>query len=338
MENQVFQFRPEYWQQTIGDSGWLQADPNQSHQWLFAPPFPCPSVYQYLEKELGNVVYQPQVKPRALKGKNQTPVRGVKNMIAISSAKGGVGKSSVTVNLATALAKNGARVGILDADIYGPSIPLLLGVEGVQPSSNDGKTMEPLEAHGVYANSIGFLQPAEEAAIWRGPMASKALLQLLQETNWPNLDYLFIDMPPGTGDIQLTMAQQMPVTATAVVTTPQKLAIRDAHKGISMFYHVNVPVLGIIENMSYYMCPSCGDKHHLFGKDGAVMLGEATELPVLAQLPFDPSVNESNENGDNLQSADLQSAQLYQDLGERLVTQLYYNSSERAESIAVEVI
>ncbi|MFM2484103.1 iron-sulfur cluster carrier protein ApbC [Celerinatantimonas yamalensis] len=338
MENQVFQFRPEYWVVTIGESGWLKQTNNAEHPWLFAPPFACPSVHDYLQQALGHVEYQPQVSPRALKGKHQTALAGVKNMLAVSSAKGGVGKSSVTVNLATALAASGARVGILDADIYGPSIPLLLGLEGQQPTTNDGKTMEPLYAHQLFANSIGFLQPPEEAAIWRGPMASKALLQLLQETNWPDLDYLFIDMPPGTGDIQLTMAQQMPVTASLVVTTPQALALRDAHKGISMFHHVEVPVLGIIENMSYYTCPSCDQIHYLFGQNGGEMLAKATQLPILAQLPFDSEVNSCNENGHNLQQSGCASALLYRQLAEQIVTRLYFDSSARAEPIAVEVL
>lgn len=338
MENQVFRHQPEYWSTTIEQSGWLTRDENTPNEWVFAPPFFCPQVYEYIHEQLGAVRYAPTVSARALKGKNQTPIKGVKNMLAVSSAKGGVGKSSVTVNLATALAKAGARVGILDADIYGPSVPLLLGLEGSQPGSNDGKTMEPLIAHNVYANSIGFLQPPEEAAIWRGPMASKALMQLLAETNWPDLDYLLIDMPPGTGDIQLTMAQQMPVTASLVVTTPQALSLRDAHKGISMFYHVDVPVLGIIENMSYYVCSSCGHRHRLFGEQGAEMLSQATKLPLLAKLPFDQNVNLCNEKGNDLQQLDCPSAGIYLSLAEQLSTRLYFNSGERAEPIAVEVL
>lgn len=338
MENQVFQHKPEQWSLSIGDSGWLKPGENPDQPWVFSPPFACPKVAKWLENQLPGLYYSPDVSARLVKGKTSTPIPGIKNIMAISSAKGGVGKSSVTVNIATALAASGVKVGILDADIYGPSVPLLLGIEGHQPVSHDGKTMEPLYAHGVYANSIGFLQPPEEAAIWRGPMASKALLQLLQETNWPELDYLLIDMPPGTGDIQLTMSQQMPVTATVVVTTSQSLALRDAHKGISMFHHVEVPVLGIIENMSYHVCPSCGDKHYLFGQKGAQMLSEATHLPILASLPFDHLMNECNETGQNLQQKDCLSRELYLELGEQLTTCLYFSSTARPESISVQVV
>ncbi|MFM2481243.1 iron-sulfur cluster carrier protein ApbC [Celerinatantimonas sp. YJH-8] len=337
MENKIFEMTPKYWAVNIGDSGWLKKS-STGLSWQFQPPFACLNVASQLSQWLPELEYQPQVSARSVTGKSGNPIPGVKNIIAITSAKGGVGKSSVTVNIATALATMGVKVGILDADIYGPSIPLLLGLEGAQPSSLDGKTMEPLKAHGVYANSIGFLQPPEQAAIWRGPMASKALMQLLQETNWPDLDYLFIDMPPGTGDIQLTLAQQMPVTASVVVTTPQSLAVRDARKGISMFEQVDVPVLGIIENMSYYTCPDCGKSHHLFGEHGASLLSSATQLPLLGQLPFDPQVNQCNEVGDNLQDLANDCAALYQDLAEQLVTRLYFSSTARAEAIDIQVV
>lgn len=337
MENKLLETTPEFWNVSVGESGWLKKSESDA-SWIFQPPFACSQVVQMLREQLPEVTYQPQVSARTVTGQAKTAIPGVKNIIAISSAKGGVGKSSVTVNVATAMAQLGARVGILDADIYGPSIPLLLGIEGAQPSSLDGKTMEPLFAHGVYGNSIGFLQPPEQAAIWRGPMASKALMQLLEETHWPDLDYLFIDMPPGTGDIQLTLAQQMPTTATVVVTTPQTLAVRDARKGISMFEQVDVPVLGIIENMSYYMCPSCGDKHHLFGENGATVLSTATQLPLLAQLPFDPQVNQCNEAGQNLQETSTDCGVSYRHLAEQLATRLYFTSTERPESITVKLV
>jgi ATP-binding protein involved in chromosome partitioning len=193
--------------------------------------------------------------------------------------------------------QEGAKVGILDADIYGPSIPIMLGNPDAHPESEDNKHMQPLKAHGLVANSIGYLVPQEDAAVWRGPMASRALKQLLDETLWPVLDYLIVDMPPGTGDIQLTMAQQVPLTASIVVTTPQDLALADAQKGISMFEKVNVPVLGLIENMSYYQCRACGTKDYVFAKDGGEALAERHGLPLLGQLPLDIHIREHGDAG-----------------------------------------
>ncbi|MFZ8169281.1 iron-sulfur cluster carrier protein ApbC [Alteromonas macleodii] len=225
------------------------------------------------------------------------PVTNIKNIIAVASGKGGVGKSTTSINLAFALMQEGAKVGILDADIYGPSIPIMLGNPDAHPESEDNKHMQPLMAHGLVANSIGYLVPQEDAAVWRGPMASRALKQLLDETLWPVLDYLIVDMPPGTGDIQLTMAQQVPLTASVVVTTPQDLALADAQKGISMFEKVNVPVLGLIENMSYYQCRACGTKDYVFSKDGGEALAERHGLPLLGQLPLDIHIREHGDAG-----------------------------------------
>ncbi|MEE3131360.1 MAG: iron-sulfur cluster carrier protein ApbC [Pseudomonadota bacterium] len=225
------------------------------------------------------------------------PVTNIKNIIAVASGKGGVGKSTTSINLAFALMQEGAKVGILDADIYGPSIPIMLGNPDAHPESEDNKHMQPLVAHGLVANSIGYLVPQEDAAVWRGPMASRALKQLLDETLWPVLDYLIVDMPPGTGDIQLTMAQQVPLTASVVVTTPQDLALADAQKGISMFEKVNVPVLGLIENMSYYQCRACGTKDYVFSKDGGEALAERHGLPLLGQLPLDIHIREHGDAG-----------------------------------------
>src|SRR6266481_6074473 len=191
-------------------------------------------------------------------------VEGVKNIIAVASGKGGVGKSTTTVNLALALSAEGARVGILDADIYGPSQPTMLGITG-RPESMDGKTMEPLENHGIQANSIGFLVDPDQPMVWRGPMVTNALQQLLTQTNWNDLDYLVVDMPPGTGDIQLTLAQQVPVTGVVIVTTPQDIALLDAKKGLKMFEKVGVPILGIVENMAVHVCSQCGHAEHIFG-------------------------------------------------------------------------
>ena len=225
------------------------------------------------------------------------PVTNIKNIIAVASGKGGVGKSTTSINLAFALMQEGAKVGVLDADIYGPSIPIMLGNPDAHPESEDNKHMQPLMAHGIVANSIGYLVPQEDAAVWRGPMASRALKQLLDETLWPVLDYLIVDMPPGTGDIQLTMAQQVPLTASVVVTTPQDLALADAQKGISMFEKVNVPVLGLIENMSYYQCRACGTKDYVFSKDGGEALAERHGLPLLGQLPLDIHIREHGDAG-----------------------------------------
>lgn len=215
-----------------------------------------------------------------------TALEKIKNIIVVASGKGGVGKSTVSVNLALALSKNGAQVGILDADIYGPSIPILLGVKDAQPSSSDGKLMAPIEAHGVVCNSIGFLVAEEDAMIWRGPMASKALQQVLNETAWPELDYLIVDMPPGTGDIQLTMSQRVPVSSAVIVTTPQDVALIDAKKGVTMFNKVDTHISGIVENMSLFTCSQCGHEEAIFGTGGGEKLAKQFKLPFLGKLPL----------------------------------------------------
>ncbi|NDV91890.1 iron-sulfur cluster carrier protein ApbC [Alteromonas sp. 345S023] len=261
------------------------------------------------------------------------PITNIKNIIAVASGKGGVGKSTTSINLAFALQQEGAKVGILDADIYGPSIPIMLGNEGAHPSSSDNKHMQPLQAHGMVANSIGYLVPQEDAAVWRGPMASRALKQLLDETLWPVLDYLIVDMPPGTGDIQLTMAQQVPLTAAVVVTTPQDLALADAQKGISMFEKVDVPVLGLIENMSYYQCRACGTKDYVFSKDGGEALAERHGLPLLGQLPLDINIREHADAGSPLLVSEPQSplAENYRDAARALSMQLALTVPTRSE-------
>ena len=228
---------------------------------------------------------------------SKSPLPKVKNIIVVASGKGGVGKSTVSVNLALALAENGAQVGVLDADIYGPSIPTMLGVSGAQPASKDGKLMLPVEAHGIVCNSIGFLVAEEDAMVWRGPMASKALTQVIKETDWPELDYLVVDMPPGTGDIQLTMTQNMPVTSAVVVTTPQDIALIDAKKGITMFNKVAVNVAGIIENMSLYACTQCGHEEAIFGTGGGKKLAEKFSLPFLGALPLHIKYREDTDQG-----------------------------------------
>ena len=220
----------------------------------------------------------------------------VKNIVAVASGKGGVGKSTTTVNLALALAAEGASVGILDADIYGPSQPMMMGIEG-RPESHDGKTMEPLENHGVQVMSIGFLVDQDEAMIWRGPMATQALEQLLRQTNWRDLDYLIVDLPPGTGDIQLTLSQRVPMTGAVIVTTPQDIALLDARKAIKMFEKVGVPILGLVENMAVHVCSNCGHVEHIFGADGGKHLAAQSNMPYLGALPLDMQIRLQADSG-----------------------------------------
>ena len=220
----------------------------------------------------------------------------VKNIIAVASGKGGVGKSTTAVNLALALAAEGASVGILDADIYGPSQPMMMGISG-KPESTDGQTMEPMENHGVQVMSIGFLVEADSPMVWRGPMATQALEQLLRQTNWADLDYLIVDMPPGTGDIQLTLSQKVPLTGAVIVTTPQDIALLDARKGIKMFEKVGVPILGIVENMAVHVCEKCGHVEHIFGQDGGKKMAAEFGMDYLGALPLNLSIRVQADGG-----------------------------------------
>ncbi|WP_411877309.1 iron-sulfur cluster carrier protein ApbC, partial [Polaromonas sp. YR568] len=220
----------------------------------------------------------------------------VKNIIAVASGKGGVGKSTTAANLALALAAEGATVGLLDADIYGPSQPMMMGIEG-RPESLDGKNMEPLQNHGIQVMSIGFLVAQDEAMIWRGPMATQALEQLLRQTNWKDLDYLIVDMPPGTGDIQLTLSQRVPMTGAVIVTTPQDIALLDAKKGIKMFEKVGVPILGIVENMAVHICSNCGHAEHIFGEGGGKKMAEDYKMDYLGALPLDIRIRQQADSG-----------------------------------------
>ena len=220
----------------------------------------------------------------------------VKNIVAVASGKGGVGKSTTAVNLALALAAEGASVGLLDADIYGPSIPMMMGIEG-RPESEDGKTMEPMENYGVQVMSIGFLVNQDEAMIWRGPMATQALEQLLRQTNWKGLDYLIVDLPPGTGDIQLTLSQRVPMTGAVIVTTPQDIALLDAKKGIKMFEKVGVPILGIVENMAVHVCSNCGHVEHIFGEGGGKKMAADYGMAYLGALPLDMQIRLQVDGG-----------------------------------------
>ncbi|MDR1423294.1 MAG: iron-sulfur cluster carrier protein ApbC [Azoarcus sp.] len=222
---------------------------------------------------------------------------GIKNIIAVASGKGGVGKSTTAANLALALVAEGARVGVLDADIYGPSQPQMLGIAAQHPSSLDGKTMEPIEAHGLQVMSIGLLIDEDTPMVWRGPLATRALTQLVTETHWDGLDYLVIDLPPGTGDIQLTLAQSVPVTGAIIVTTPQDIALIDARKGLKMFEKVNVPILGVVENMSIHICSNCGHEEHIFGADGGQKICADYDVPFLGALPLDLKIREEADAG-----------------------------------------
>jgi ATP-binding protein involved in chromosome partitioning len=267
-------------------------------------------------------------------------VPGVKNIIAVASGKGGVGKSTTAVNLALALAAEGATVGVLDADIYGPSQPTMLGITA-RPESVDGKTLEPLEAYGLQAMSIGFLIDPDTPMVWRGPMVTQALEQLLKDTNWRDLDYLIVDMPPGTGDIQLTLSQKVPVTGAVIVTTPQDIALLDARKGLKMFEKVGVPIVGIVENMSIHICSNCGHAEHVFGEGGAKRMCADYDVPFLGGLPLDIHIREQADSGHPTVVADPdgQIASIYREIARRtavFVAQKAEDFSAKFPSIVVQ--
>jgi ATP-binding protein involved in chromosome partitioning len=264
----------------------------------------------------------------------------VKNIVAVASGKGGVGKSTTAVNLALALAAEGASVGVLDADIYGPSQPTMLGISA-RPQSKDGKTLEPLEAYGVQAMSIGFLIDVDTPMVWRGPMVTQALEQLLRDTNWRDIDYLIVDMPPGTGDIQLTLSQKVPVTGAVIVTTPQDIALLDARKGLKMFEKVNVPILGVVENMSIHVCSNCGHAEHIFGQGGAERMCKEYGVPFLGALPLDIAIREQADSGRPSVIADPDGAvaQIYKAIARKVavaVGQKAADFSARFPSIVVQ--
>jgi ATP-binding protein involved in chromosome partitioning len=250
-------------------------------------------------------------------------VPGVKNIVAVASGKGGVGKSTTAVNLALGLAAEGASVGILDADIYGPSQPMMLGITG-RPESKDGKTLEPMVGHGIQAISIGFMIDIDTPMVWRGPMVTQALEQLLKDTRWRDVDYLFVDMPPGTGDIQLTLAQKVPVTGAVIVTTPQDIALIDARKGFKMFEKVGIPILGVVENMSTHICSNCGHEEHIFGQGGAQRMCKEYGTELLGSLPLDINIREQADSGKPTVVADPdgRAAEIYRAIARRIAVKI----------------
>jgi len=256
---------------------------------------------------------------------------GIRNIIAVASGKGGVGKSTTAVNLALALAAEGASVGILDADIYGPSQPQMLGITG-RPESIDGKTLEPMEAHGLQAMSIGFLIDVDTPMVWRGPMVTQALEQLLSDTNWRDLDYLVVDMPPGTGDIQLTLSQKVPVTGAVIVTTPQEIALLDARKGLKMFEKVGIPIVGIVENMSMHQCSQCGHLEPIFGEGGGQAMCRDYNVPFLGGLPLDRRIREQADGGRPTVVADPEGAvaRIYRDIARKVAVFIAQKSEDHS--------
>lgn len=261
--------------------------------------------------------------------KSLKPLENIKNVIAVASGKGGVGKSTTAVNLALALSMEGANVGVLDADIYGPSQPRMLGVSG-QPKSSDGKSLEPMESHGLQAMSIGFLIDEETPMIWRGPMVTQALEQLLNDTRWRGLDYLVVDLPPGTGDVQLTLAQKIPVSGAVIVTTPQDIALLDARKGLKMFEKVEVPVLGIVENMSIHICSECGHEESIFGEGGGARMAEESGVEMLGALPLDIQIREQADGGKPTVAAmpDSRIAEIYREIARKAAAKLASQSKD----------
>jgi ATP-binding protein involved in chromosome partitioning len=271
-------------------------------------------------------------------GQDMIPgIPGIKHIIAVASGKGGVGKSTVSVNLALALSLAGHKVGMMDADIYGPSQPRMMGLSG-QPKTNDGETLEPMENYGVKCMSMGFLIPDDTPMIWRGPMVMSAIQQLLRDVNWGELDVLVVDMPPGTGDAQLTMAQQVPLAGAVIVSTPQDIALLDARKGLNMFRKVEVPVLGIIENMSYFACPSCGHRSEIFSHGGAKLEADRLGVDFLGEIPLDIEIRETSDGGHPVvvSKPDSENAKVFRDIGARVWAKLETSEAKAMPKILVQ--
>lgn len=266
------------------------------------------------------------------------PIKGVRNTIAVASGKGGVGKSTVAANLAVALAKAGAKVGLLDADVYGPSIPLMMGQHG-KPLVRDGKIV-PLEAHGVQVMSIGFLLDPEKALIWRGPLVAQLITQFLNDVLWEDLDYLVIDLPPGTGDVQLTLTQKIPLSGAVIVTTPQDVALADAVKGLKMFQEVKTPVIGIVENMSGFVCPCCGEVTPIFGEGGGKRTAEAHGVPFLGEIPIEPQVRAGGDTGDPIVAAhpDSVTAKAFENVAEAVAVQLARDAANKPRKPVIRLM
>jgi len=301
-------------------------------------PFKFKALEAFIRQNFKQIKIEYQLQLASLNKPHQNKLATIKHVVAIASGKGGVGKSTTTVNLARALAKSGAQVGVLDADIYGPSIPLMFGLQGEQPDTLDGKIMQPLKTdEGIKCNSIGFLVDPNEAAIWRGPMASRALTQLFNETEWGELDYLLIDLPPGTGDIQLTLTQSLPLSGALVVTTPQNIALADAKKAIAMFNKVDIEVVGLIENMSVHICSQCGHVEHIFGCDGGRQLAENEGVQVLGFTPLDINLREIMDNGDSAGFYDASFYKSYQLIGLKLAKELYCLAQARPASQTISI-
>jgi len=289
------------------------------------------------EAKRGTQRAEPHAHAHASPGGGKALVPGVKTIIAVASGKGGVGKSTVAVNLALAFAANGLRVGLLDADIYGPSMPRMLGISG-KPRSRDGRVLEPMENYGIKAMSMGFLVPEDTPMIWRGPMVMSAIQQMLRDVAWGELDVLVVDLPPGTGDAQLTMAQQVPLSGSVIVSTPQDIALLDARKGLNMFRKVDVPVLGIIENMSYFLCPHCGERSEIFSHGGARREAEKLGADFLGEIPLDIAIRETSDAGHPIVIADPEGAhaKLFREIAERLWVKLEGGTRKAAPRIVIQ--
>jgi ATP-binding protein involved in chromosome partitioning len=271
--------------------------------------------------------------------KGVKPVKGVKNIIAVASGKGGVGKSTTTVNLALALAADGATVAVLDADIYGPSMPRMLGLSG-KPTSDDGQSLNPMVNHGIQTMSIGFLVEDDTPMIWRGPMVTQALEQLFNDTRWQDVDYLVVDLPPGTGDVQLTLAQKIPVSGAVIVTTPQDIALLDARKGLKMFEKVNVPVLGVIENMSIHICSKCGNEERIFGEGGGKRMSDEENVTLLGDLPLDISIRQLADDGTPTVVAEPEGriTQMYIEMARKIAAKLALKAKDYSNKFPTIVI